>query len=91
MRSARSGLLKTPVSLADKPPAKPMMTASTKNAQGPTEQGYFDLWNYADVKANANDILTRLSDKSMPTDASRPWPDEWIALFKRWVDEGCAV
>jgi hypothetical protein len=50
----------------------------------------FDLKSYDDVKASAAGIYARLSDKTMPADDSKPWPDEWIALFKRWIDEGCA-
>lgn len=53
--------------------------------------GYFDLWDPADVQANAAGIHARLSDRSMPADASGPWPDEWISLFKRWIDEGFAA
>jgi hypothetical protein len=49
----------------------------------------FDLKSCADVTANAEDIYARLADKSMPADQTRPWPDEWIALFRRWIDEGC--
>jgi hypothetical protein len=52
--------------------------------------GYLDLWSFDDVKANADDVHSRLADKSMPADSSGPWPDEWIALFGRWVAEGCA-
>lgn len=52
-------------------------------------QGYFDLWSFQDVKDNAQDILNRLADGSMPADASRPWPDEWVGIFRRWIDEGC--
>lgn len=51
--------------------------------------GRFDLAKYEDVKAHGVVIGERLEDKSMPADDSNPWPDEWIALFKRWVDEGC--
>jgi hypothetical protein len=50
----------------------------------------FDLAKYEDVKANAQAIFESVEDKSMPLDESNPWPDEWIALFKRWIDEGCA-
>ena len=52
---------------------------------------YFDLKSYADVKSNAEDIYSQVSTKSMPADSSRPWPDEWIQLFRRWIDEGCAA
>ena len=45
-----------------------------------------DLSAYADVKAQAEGIYSRLLDGSMPCD--EPWPKERIALFKRWIDEG---
>lgn len=53
-------------------------------------QGYLDLWDYNDVRANASTILARLSDHSMPADNSNPWPNEWITLFERWITEGCS-
>jgi hypothetical protein len=46
----------------------------------------FDLWNVADVRANAQEILARLTDGSMPCDEL--WPDERIALFDRWIAAG---
>jgi len=46
----------------------------------------FDLWSYGDVKENADLILERLSDGDMPCDGA--WPDEQVALFKRWVEAG---
>jgi hypothetical protein len=46
----------------------------------------FDLWNYADVKDHADDILDRLEEGDMPCDG--PWPDEQIALFRSWMDDG---
>ena len=34
-------------------------------------------------------ILMRLKEGSMPPDSEHgPWPDEWVALFERWVKEG---
>jgi hypothetical protein len=47
----------------------------------------FDLASYDDVRANADRILARLSDGSMPCDG--PWPQEWVELFRAWVDAGC--
>ena len=52
--------------------------------------GTFDLKKYEDVKVCSAKIARRLGDKPMPADNTRPWPDEWIALFQRWIDEGCA-
>ena len=46
----------------------------------------FDLWDYYDACANAQDILERLTDGSMPCDGE--WPEEQIAQFRRWVEAG---
>ena len=46
----------------------------------------FDLWEYDDVKENADDILDRLEEGDMPCDA--PWPEERIATFRQWMEEG---
>jgi hypothetical protein len=48
----------------------------------------FDLSQYDDVKKNAEGIYDRLMDGSMPCDGA--WPDDRIALFRQWVDEGYA-
>lgn len=48
----------------------------------------FDLYDYDKVVKVAGDILKRVSQiRDMPpTDSGGPWPDEWIALFKRWIE-----
>lgn len=46
----------------------------------------FDLWSYEDVKGHADDILDRLEEGDMPCDS--PWPDEQIATFRAWMDDG---
>ena len=46
----------------------------------------FDLWNYDEVKENAEAILERLEDGGMPCDA--PWPEDRIEAFRRWMQEG---
>ena len=46
----------------------------------------FDLGNYRDVSQNAQAILERLENGSMPCDGK--WPDEQIDLFRRWVEAG---
>jgi hypothetical protein len=46
----------------------------------------FDLWDHADVTAHAAAILARLRAGTMPCDGA--WPDQRIAVFARWVDEG---
>ena len=49
----------------------------------------FDLWDYDDVRTHAQDILERLSDGTMPCDEE--WPEEQVALFRRWVEAGMAA
>lgn len=46
----------------------------------------FDLWRWDDVAGRSADILARLEDGSMPCDQA--WPDEQVALFRRWVETG---
>ena len=46
----------------------------------------FDLWDYYDVSAHAEDILERLTEGSMPCDGE--WPEEQVARFRRWVEAG---
>ena len=47
----------------------------------------FDLRSYDDVRANANGILAKLSNGSMPCDGA--WPEEKVELFRNWVEAGC--
>lgn len=61
---------------------KPLFRADDRDAM----DFAFDLWDYDDVKTNADDILDRLRDGSMPCD--RPWPDDQVDLFQRWIDAG---
>jgi truncated hemoglobin YjbI len=46
----------------------------------------FDLWSYEDVSGNADAILAKLQDGSMPCDGA--WPPEQVATFERWVAAG---
>jgi len=46
----------------------------------------FDLWSYDDVRANADAILDRVSDGSMPCDSE--WSEEQIDVLRRWIDAG---
>ena len=48
---------------------------------------FFDLSSYSDVRANADNILERLSGGSMPCDGA--WPEEQIELFRSWMGAGC--
>jgi hypothetical protein len=45
-----------------------------------------DLSSYDDVSAQAENILARLEDGSMPCD--EPWPQAQIDRFKQWMSEG---
>jgi hypothetical protein len=47
---------------------------------------HFDLWSYDDVSANADPILERLRDGSMPCDS--PWQAAQIDLFESWSVNG---
>jgi hypothetical protein len=47
----------------------------------------FDLWSYDDVKANADLILERVEDGTMPCDES--WGEEKVQVLRSWVAEGC--
>ena len=49
---------------------------------------FFDLSSYEEVKAQAETIYARIEDGSMPCD--EPWPEERLALLKRWMEEGMA-
>jgi CDGSH-type Zn-finger protein/truncated hemoglobin YjbI len=46
----------------------------------------FDLWVYADVRDNAQAILDRVKDGTMPCDGA--WPAEWVGVLDRWVQSG---
>ena len=49
----------------------------------------FDLWSYDDVSKNADAILSRLEDGSMPCDGE--WPKDRVDVFRRWVTSGKAA
>ena len=48
----------------------------------------FDLWDYDQTRANADAILRRAAADMPPVAYGGPWPEEWLALFQRWKDEG---
>ena len=54
--------------------------------------GIIDLTSYAEVRANSTIILNRLraigGSVMPPAENDGPWPNEWIALFERWIHEG---
>jgi CDGSH-type Zn-finger protein/truncated hemoglobin YjbI len=47
----------------------------------------FDLWSADDVRAHADGILAKLADGSMPCDGA--WPEQQVAVFRRWTETGC--
>jgi hypothetical protein len=47
----------------------------------------FDLWSYDDVKANAELILERVADGTMPCDEA--WSEDKVQVFRSWIAEGC--
>jgi len=47
-----------------------------------------DLSSYDDVRAQADNIVLRLEDGSMPCD--EVWPKEQIDRFRTWISEGMA-
>jgi hypothetical protein len=47
----------------------------------------FDLWDYEAVKENAEAILAATEGGDMPCDEA--WPEERVALLRRWVGGGC--
>jgi hypothetical protein len=50
------------------------------------EVATYDLWAREDVVEHSQAILERLENGSMPCDQA--WPDERVALFRRWVEAG---
>jgi hypothetical protein len=47
----------------------------------------FDLWSYDDVKSNADLILERIEDGTMPCDEI--WEPEKIESLRAWIAAGC--
>ena len=46
----------------------------------------FDLWKAEDVRDFADDILGVLASGRMPCYGA--WPEEQVALFRRWMEAG---
>ena len=46
----------------------------------------FDLWDVDDVPSNADSILGRLREGTMPCDGG--WSSEDVELFDRWIAAG---
>ncbi|MDQ1551914.1 MAG: hypothetical protein QOD50_1336 [Actinomycetota bacterium] len=49
-------------------------------------ESHFDLWSHDDVSENADAILARLQEGSMPCDGA--WPEAQVELFRRWAEGG---
>ena len=47
----------------------------------------FDLWDYEAVRENAEAILAATEGGDMPCDGA--WPEERVALLRRWIEGGC--
>ena len=70
----------SPVSFAQQ--IRPLFLASDRSSMSFA----FDLWDVGDVRSNADAILERLQDGSMPCD--RDWAQEDVELFSRWIATG---
>ena len=46
----------------------------------------FDLWDIDEVRSNAEAILSRLRQGSMPCDGG--WSSDKVELFGRWIATG---
>ena len=46
----------------------------------------FDLWDVDEVRSNADAILRRLRDGTMPCDVD--WTPDQVDLFARWIATG---
>lgn len=46
----------------------------------------FDLWSHEDVSQNADAILERLREGTMPCDGA--WPQDRVETFERWLSAG---
>ena len=46
----------------------------------------FDLWSYDDVKSNAELILERIEDGTMPCDET--WEPSKIEILRAWISAG---
>jgi hypothetical protein len=54
---------------------------------------FCDLSKYEDVRDNAQGILDRLKGlggpRMPPATSGGPWSADKIALFQKWIDDGC--
>lgn len=48
----------------------------------------YDLWDYDQLVKHADDFATRVATDMPPVGIGGPWPEEWVALFRRWMTMG---
>lgn len=61
---------------------KPLFRAKDVNSM----KKVFDLTSYDDVLKFSDAILGKLSAGAMPCDGA--WPEEQVALFRQWIEDG---
>ena len=49
----------------------------------------FDLYDYDAVVTRAQSIHAHLKDNMPTIPTGGLWPEEWVTLFRRWIDAGC--
>ena len=69
-----------PVSFAQD--IKPLFRESDRDSM----EFAFDLWDVDDVRSNADAILGRLQEGTMPCDGG--WSPDTVELFGRWITMG---
>jgi hypothetical protein len=47
-----------------------------------------DLSSYDEVSLRAHDILSQVSNGTMPPPPDTPWSQDQVHLFKDWIDQG---
>ena len=72
----------SPASVSFETDIKPLFRELDRDSM----RSHFDLWDHDDVSENAEAILERLRDGSMPCDGE--WPEERVALFAQWIEGG---
>jgi hypothetical protein len=65
---------------------KPLFSQSQRDCM--LQRRKWDLFDYDAVNKRARAIYVAVQDGSMPQ-GETPWPEDRVALFKKWMDEGC--
>jgi hypothetical protein len=66
---------------------KPLFSQSQRDCM--LQRRKWDLFDYDAVKKKARAIYVAVQDGSMPQPPETRWPEDRVALFKKWMDEGC--